>query len=93
MIGNERGTDTRDLIGAHSDTDAAAADGHTAIHAAPGNRVRERNDEVGIIVFRIHGEGPKVPYFVSGGSKPTRHLFFQVDTAMIGCDSNTHFTS
>src|ERR1043166_3547235 len=53
VIGDERSADSRNLVDADRDADAAAAERDPALDGAAGHRLSERNREVRIVVARL----------------------------------------
>ena len=53
VVVHEPGAHPRDLVGADRRADAAAADRHAALDPSRDHGLRQRHDEVGIVVVRI----------------------------------------
>ena len=60
MVMDQPGADPRDLVRADRRADAAAADGHAALQGSRRHRLRERDDEVRIVVVRVHRVGAEI---------------------------------
>ena len=61
MVVDEGGADTGDLVGADRRADTAPADRYAALYLSGDHRLRERSDEVGIVVFSIQRRGRRYP--------------------------------
>src|SRR5580693_2740358 len=92
MIAYQAGANSGDLISADLGADAAAAYGDAALHLAGRNGAGERNDEIGIIVAWDEAVRAEVDDFMPGRLETAKQIFFQTESAVIGCDSYAHIT-
>src|SRR4029450_11009002 len=87
---DQRGTDTRNLVGADRRPDPATTNGDTAVHRPGRHRLGERDDEVRIVVVRAHLVGAEIDDLVPGGLKLLEQVLFQAEAAVVGGDSYAH---
>ena len=59
VVVDERRVDAGDLVGADRRANAAAADRHAALYVSRDDGLRERHDEVGIVVVAFKACAPK----------------------------------
>jgi len=90
VIVNQRGPDSRYLVGADRRAHAAAAHSHAARDPAARDRLGKRHDVVRIVVVRAQLVGPEIDDFVSGGAEPGDQLFLQGESPVIGRDTYEH---
>lgn len=70
MVFNQAGADAFDFIGTDGRANAAAANGHAAIHLCRSQRPAQRNDEIRIIIVQSQLMGPEVHDLVTGQLEP-----------------------
>src|SRR5438093_13689263 len=73
--------------------DSTAANSHASIHLAGCDCLRERNQEIGIIVTGIQIVGAEVHHLVPNRFKFGHEVFFETESTMIGSDANPHAIS
>jgi hypothetical protein len=78
------------LIGANRCADTAAADRYTTIDLAGHDRLRERNDDIWIVVNWVQTVSAKIEYLMSRRSELGNHFFLQTKSTVIGSDSYSH---
>ena len=79
VIVDERRADAGDLVGADRRANAAAADRHAALHLSGDDGLRERNDEVGIVVVRIERERAEIDDLVAAWRRCVRSSSFRLN--------------
>src|SRR5262245_33010395 len=93
MVGDQTGVSSRNLIGADRRADAAAANCNSALHFPSGYRLREGNDEIGVVVTRIEAVRAEVDYFMSRRTQTSGQIFLQGESAVIRGDPYAHITA
>src|SRR5438034_2514345 len=90
VVLDETGAHPGNLVGAHCDAHATPAQGQPTLHRARHQRAAERYHVVRIVVGGLEGMGAEVGHLVSGGPQPSRHLYLQVKSTVIGRDAHAH---
>src|SRR6266850_3796974 len=90
MVMNQAGANALDLVGTDCRADTAATNRQPAIDLPRHHRLRERNDEVRIIVIRRQGVGSEIHDLVAGRAELRKQLLFQTKATMIRRDSYAH---
>src|SRR5439155_889929 len=90
VIMDQRGADTRNLVGADGGPHTAAADSHPALDLAGRDRLGERDDVIRIVVVRAQLVRTEVDDVVSSRAEPRDQIRFQIEPAVIGGDSHVH---
>src|SRR5262249_14206529 len=90
VIRDQRGMTSGNLAGTDGRADAAPAHRDAALERSSRHRLRERNDEVRIVVVRVQRVRSEIDDVVTGGAKPCEQILFQVKPTMIGGDTQVH---
>lgn len=90
VVFDQTGANPFDLIGAHGSPDAAAANGDTALQFPGRHRLRQRDDEVGIVVLRGQHVSAEIEDFMTRRAQLGGQRFLELKPAMIGGDSHAH---
>jgi hypothetical protein len=90
VVFDQRGTDSRYLIGANRRPDAAAADGHPALDLSRRHSPGQGDDEVRIIVARIQGMGSEIDDLMPRRAKMSNQFFLQAKPTMVRSNSDAH---
>src|SRR5262245_1604933 len=90
VVMNQSGTGARNLVRADRGTDAATADGNSALHRTRRHRLRERDDEVRIVVVGAQLVRPEINDIMSGSAQTRGQVLLQLESPMIGRDSHVH---
>src|SRR5712671_4391948 len=90
MILNEARPNALDLVGTDRRPDAATTNRHAAVNLSRRHRLRERDDEVGIIVVRLGSVRTEIHDLMRGCAELDENFLLQMKPAMIGSDTNTH---
>ena len=90
---NQRGADAFHFVGTNGCADPTAADSHTPLHFAGDHCFRERDNEVGIVIFKIEAVSPEVRYFMANRTGLRNLLFFQPTPTVVGSDTHLHAAS
>jgi hypothetical protein len=90
VVVDQTGTNTYNLIGTNGRTNAAATDCHATLYVAGGDSLRERNDEIGVVVGGVKAVSAEIHYLMAGCTKLGNKFFFQAESTVIGGDSDPH---
>ncbi len=90
LVMDQRGTNTRNLVGADRGAHAAAADRHPALDRPRRHGLGQRDDEVRIVVVRVQLVRTEIDDVVPGRAKPRDQIPFQAKPPMIGGNSHVH---
>src|SRR5262249_61243530 len=90
VVMNQSGTGARNFVGADRGPDAAAAHGDSALDGARRDRLGERDDEVRIVVVGAQLVRSEVDHIVSGGAQTRGQVLLQLQSPVIGRDSQVH---
>ena len=90
MVLDQPSPDPRNFVRTDRGADSAPADRHAALHFPTNDSLRERDDEVGIIVTGIQAVRPYIDYLMSRLPKACHHFFLQAKPTVISCDSYAH---
>jgi hypothetical protein len=85
----ERGTDIVEFVGDYGHSYAGTADKYAPISLASGNCLGHLFTEVGVI-YGLRGVGTVISVFMTQIHEEIEDIFFQVETCVIGTDSNKH---
>jgi len=83
VIMDQRGTNTRHLVGADGGAHAAAADGHAALDRPRRHSLGERDDEVRIVVVWTQLVRPEIDDVVSRCAELSDQILFQAEPPVI----------
>ena len=93
MVVDERSPDTFHLIGANGCTHPAAADRNATIHFTGSHCVRQRDNEVRIVVAWIEAVCAKVSDHMASGSQFRNQLFLESESSVIAGNAYFHAMS
>ena len=69
MILDQTGANALDFVQTNRSANAAAANRHTSVHFSNRHGLAQRNDEIGIIIFRRQRVSAEVSYLMARISK------------------------
>src|SRR5215510_9261403 len=90
VVMNQSGTGARNFVGADRGSDAAAAHGDSTLHGARRDRLGERDDEVRIVVVGAQLVRSEIDDVVSSGAQTRGQVLLQLESPVIGRDSQVH---
>ena len=93
MILNQTGADAFDFVQANRGAHAAATNRHATVHFAGSNGLTQRNDEIGIIIFRRQLVSAEISYLMARISQSGSQLFLQLKPTVISRNSYPHISS
>src|SRR5262245_35554492 len=90
VIIDQRGPNSRNLVGADRDAHPAATESDPALDRACRHGLSERDDEVRIVVILVQLVRAEIDDVVAGRAQLRDHILLQGEPAVIGRDSYAH---
>jgi hypothetical protein len=90
VIVNDRCANAWNLVRTHRGANSAAADRYATLDISGGDRAGQRNDEIGVVVGRIHDMRAEIDYLMSRRAQLGDELLFQAEPAVIRRNTNAH---
>ena len=78
------------LVGTDRCADTATADRHATLHLSRGNRARQRNNEIGIVICRVQVMRAEIDDLMPRCAQVRDKLLLQTKSAVIRGNANAH---